>query len=394
MAGRLVIPQYMPAEDGNRDAIPGAKLFVYVNETTALAITYTTDALTTPNPNPIIANDAGVFPPIWAADESVFSVAVTTNDGAPLVAYDGVEVTMDADTAAVILAEAAAASALASAGAAAADLAAVQGLVAGALGATGGVRIYTINSPGDTIYANPVDGGTVIIDNVIRRLTQTISKPITGLSLSTVYYCYIYWTGTGTALEFSTTGHVASAGLISFPGVEVKNGDPTRTLVGMFYVHSDGKVKMGVSNGTVISWYKRQPFALGGLIHAQIEGVVSTQAPPWQELGTTTQNKVLFLSWGPYLGVPISTHIGISGSAQVSTVGGKADFVFGTTALGPSVPVSSVIQIPYTGAAYTNASGHSTISLSEGLHEMNFWGRVYGAYTASIYVNTEGQIWG
>lgn len=112
MAGRLVIPQYMPARDINGDALPGAKLFVYVNGTTTLAITYTTSALNVPNSNPIIANSSGTFPPIWAADASVFSVALTDDEGAPYWRpYDGVEVTMNANTAAVVLAESAADSA-------------------------------------------------------------------------------------------------------------------------------------------------------------------------------------------------------------------------------------------------------------------------------------------
>lgn len=111
MAGRLVIPQYMPARDANGDAYAGAKLFVYLNNTTTLATVYADNNLSAPLANPVIANAGGYFPAIWAANNSTFSVNVTDNNGVPVVGYDGVTVTMNADTAAAILAQSAADSA-------------------------------------------------------------------------------------------------------------------------------------------------------------------------------------------------------------------------------------------------------------------------------------------
>lgn len=108
MAGRLVIPQYMPARDANGDAYAGAKLFVYLNNTTTLATVYADNNLSAPLANPVIANAGGYFPAIWAANNSTFSVGLTNALGAPIVGFDGVTVTMNADTAAAILAQAAA----------------------------------------------------------------------------------------------------------------------------------------------------------------------------------------------------------------------------------------------------------------------------------------------
>lgn len=108
MAGRLVIPQYMPARDANGDAYPGAKLFVYLPNTTTLATIYADNNLSAPLSNPVIANSGGYFPAIWAANSTVFSVSLTDSMGAPIVGYDGITVTMNADTAAAIIAQAAA----------------------------------------------------------------------------------------------------------------------------------------------------------------------------------------------------------------------------------------------------------------------------------------------
>lgn len=116
-AGRIVIPGMMPAEDHNGDRIPGAKLYFYENQTTILKAVYTSAALNVAHPNPVPANDVGVFPAIWAENTEPYTVVGTEADGTPLpgVNYDGITGSAAGVLASADLAEAAAVSAEASA---------------------------------------------------------------------------------------------------------------------------------------------------------------------------------------------------------------------------------------------------------------------------------------
>lgn len=106
-AGRLIIPGFQPATDANGDRIAGAKLYFYANGTVTLATVYTTAALTTELVNPVVADAAGNFPPMWADTASTFTVAGTDAASVPMFAYDGVSPSIDATLASVALAEAA-----------------------------------------------------------------------------------------------------------------------------------------------------------------------------------------------------------------------------------------------------------------------------------------------
>ncbi|MDP1873630.1 hypothetical protein [Phenylobacterium sp.] len=118
-AGRLIVPGWMPAENASGDRIAGARLYFYANGAPGtLKAVYTTSTLAAELANPVIADDAGGFPAIWADTADTFTVAVTDGSGAPLAAYDGVSPSIDAALASVALAESAKDSAAASASAA------------------------------------------------------------------------------------------------------------------------------------------------------------------------------------------------------------------------------------------------------------------------------------
>lgn len=82
-AGRIVIPQWMPALSANGIPIPNAKIFFYQNNTTTLKTVYADEALTTPLANPVAANSAGHFPNIWGDDEELYSATVSAPYGPP-----------------------------------------------------------------------------------------------------------------------------------------------------------------------------------------------------------------------------------------------------------------------------------------------------------------------
>lgn len=100
MAGLLIVPGFMPAYTQDGFPIAGAKLYTFTDLTNTPATVYLDYGLTVAAPNPVLANAAGIFPFLYAADGSVFEVSVTDASGAPLPGgtLTGIEVSADAAT--------------------------------------------------------------------------------------------------------------------------------------------------------------------------------------------------------------------------------------------------------------------------------------------------------
>lgn len=86
-AGRIVIPQWMPALSANGIPIPNAKMFFYENKTTTLKSVFADDGLSTPLPNPIAANSDGKFPLVWGDASDLYSVVIEAPYGPPGVPF-------------------------------------------------------------------------------------------------------------------------------------------------------------------------------------------------------------------------------------------------------------------------------------------------------------------
>ena len=65
MSGSRYFVPYAYAYDPTGGPVPGAQLFFYVGDSSTLATTYADVGLTTPNTNPVIADDTGTFPSIF-----------------------------------------------------------------------------------------------------------------------------------------------------------------------------------------------------------------------------------------------------------------------------------------------------------------------------------------
>jgi hypothetical protein len=63
-----------------------------------------------------------------------------------------------------------------------------------------------------------------------------ITSAATGLTASTLYYTYAYWTGSALALDVSTTGTTTQN------GIKVKSGATSRTLVAYCYANASGAI--------------------------------------------------------------------------------------------------------------------------------------------------------
>lgn len=72
------------------DPLPGAKIYTYESGGTTPLTTYTTDALSTPNANPIIADASGKFGPIWTNGSVEVKIVITTAADATVETIDPV----------------------------------------------------------------------------------------------------------------------------------------------------------------------------------------------------------------------------------------------------------------------------------------------------------------
>lgn len=86
---------FFQALDGNGDPYSGAKLNFYVTATSTPKNTYSDAGLTTPNANPVVADSAGRFGPIYLATDANYKAVLTTSAGATIATFDPLPGTVD-----------------------------------------------------------------------------------------------------------------------------------------------------------------------------------------------------------------------------------------------------------------------------------------------------------
>lgn len=96
---RLILP-YQRVEDLNGHPLPGAKMFFYESGTVNLKNTYSDEALTTPNTNPVIADSQGQFGDIFLS--GAYSVKLTDANDVTQPDYPA-EIAALLDTSAAVL---------------------------------------------------------------------------------------------------------------------------------------------------------------------------------------------------------------------------------------------------------------------------------------------------
>lgn len=80
------IPIWIKAEDANGDRVNGAKLYVYVNNTSTPVTSYTDAALTTPHSSPIVSSAAGIFAAVYVP-AGTYRIQITDADDVALPGY-------------------------------------------------------------------------------------------------------------------------------------------------------------------------------------------------------------------------------------------------------------------------------------------------------------------
>jgi len=90
---------------------------------------------------------------------------------------------------------------------------------------------------GANLRLSPYNGNRININGTLRTIPAAgVTLTTSGVSNSTLYYIYAYYTGGNVTLEYSATAYAVSA----TNGMPLKSGDSTRTLVGMARTSSGG----------------------------------------------------------------------------------------------------------------------------------------------------------
>lgn len=140
-----------------------------------------------------------------------------------------------------------------------------------------------------SIKLAPYNGLNLNINGNLEKLPAAgVTAVNTGLSNSTLYYVYAYMNAGAVALELSATGHSQHSN-----GVEIKTGDPSRTLVGMVRTNSSGQFVDDEKNLCVLSWFNRHRKVGKSKFTANRD--VAAAALVFSEVNT--EIRVNFLTW-------------------------------------------------------------------------------------------------
>jgi hypothetical protein len=148
-------------------------------------------------------------------------------------------------------------------------------------------QCYLTKSVGNLLLS-PYNGNNIIINGTVQQIPAGgVTLPPTGLQSNTLYYIYAFMSSGTMALEASTTNHLTS----TFDGVEIKNLDQSRTLVGMAYTVSGPAWSDGPGQLYVLSWFK--PRSKSNV--SAFTTYHTTSGGDMVEIGTDIRN--YFLTW-------------------------------------------------------------------------------------------------
>lgn len=146
-----------------------------------------------------------------------------------------------------------------------------------------------LSKVGANLVLSPYNGNRLSINGQICTIPSAgVSLAATGLIAATNYYIYAFLSGTTLSLEASTTGHATDA----VSGVEIKAGDPTRSLVGFARIITGPAWQDAPNQRFTISWYNRIPVQLQSVLGA----ATAISGAAFGEISVTLRNE--FLVWG------------------------------------------------------------------------------------------------
>lgn len=223
---------------------------------------------------------------------------------------------------------------------------------------------------GPNLLLSPRNGNKLVVNG---RMCAVLAAGVTlapaGLAANTTYYVYASdadGDGVIDTLEASITGHATDA----TTGVEIKTGDPSRTLVGMARAVTGPAWQDAPNQRFVRSWFHRQPVQARGAFTAQR---TTTSVGAWVELNP--EIRVEYLMWSDEA-VSYSTAGVFNSSAAVLALCAVATD-------GATVPDDSAAQTN-SATLVPLALASSRSGLSEGYHYATLIAQVAAAATASF----------
>ncbi|VWX63183.1 conserved hypothetical protein [Burkholderiales bacterium 8X] len=146
-----------------------------------------------------------------------------------------------------------------------------------------------LTKSGANLLLSPLNGNGLTINGVVCKIPSAgLTLAPTALAVATTYFIYAVATGTAvSSLEASATGHSTDTAT----GVEIKTGDPTRTLVGMARTIAGPAWVDATNQRFVLSWFNRRPINTGAVLGSN----ASIFSLSFAEISTSLRNE--FLIW-------------------------------------------------------------------------------------------------
>lgn len=179
-----------------------------------------------------------------------------------------------------------------------------------------------LTKSGGNLLLSPFNGNQIVINGLL----QTI--PAAGVTLApgavvagTLYYIYVFMSGTTMTLEASTTGHSPDA----TTGVEIKTGDSTRSLVGMARPIAGPLWQDALNQRFVVSWFNQR----GLPCRSSLSTNTNNSGTSYSEINAT--NRCEFLIWGSstgafnYQGAASNNVLNVISNTQLSLDGGAGE---------------------------------------------------------------------
>ena len=229
--------------------------------------------------------------------------------------------------------------------------------------------VLAVVSP-TSLKLSPQNGNILIIGGIPRIIPSAgVIISNAGAAAATVYCVYAYMSGPSMALELSTTGHSAD----SATGIEIKTGDPTRTLVGLIRTDASNNFVFTSTQRFLLNWFNRKIVRGVATLTTDIIFRNTTMAE------VTTLLNVEFLSWGD----GDTGLIHLSGSLSNNTSGGQSDvssYLDGAVAGNTSscgISGTTIGRMPFVSASMMTG-------LSEGYHVASIFGKTSASSQTTI----------
>lgn len=226
-----------------------------------------------------------------------------------------------------------------------------------------------------TLVLKPFNGNNIVVNNQSFQIPNAgVTYTASGLSASILYYVYIEVVSGVLTLLLSTTGHATAAN-----GIEVMNGDPTKSLVGMVYTNTSSQFVFTSAQPWLLNWFNRQLISVGSTTTSN-----STSSTSQVPLGPTE----IVLLWAG-----TSVNLGLYGQAFNSTAGAggtlQLDVNGSATNSTSAIFTSITANMPCLVVAQNGGS-----SFSEGIQNITVYGATSGTGTITTDTSVQGYVFG